>query len=159
MDTIKARAIAEEELRVWGLTEKGWRFDYDTAVRRFGCCKHRRKLITLSYEITKLNSEYEVVDTIRHEIAHALATMLTGRKHGHNYIWKRYCLFVGADPTRCYDSKIVATPERKYKGTCPNGHVIYRHRLGKVRKSSCAQCSRKYDPRYLFNWELNNAYD
>lgn len=155
MDTIKARALAEEELRVWGLIERGWRFDFDTAVRRFGLCSHKRKRISLSYEITKLNPEVEVLDTIRHEVAHALVYMLTGRRQGHNDVWKRYCLLVGANPNRCYSS-VVEHPPAKYKGLCPRGHIHYTNRK---RTCSCNHCDGKWNPSFIIKWSTNVTYN
>ncbi|MFD2980356.1 hypothetical protein, partial [Klebsiella pneumoniae] len=36
-------------------------------------------------------------------------------------------------------------------GSCPAGHVTYRHRRP-TRPTSCARCSRTYDARHLFAW-------
>jgi hypothetical protein len=52
----------------------------DSAVRRFGTCRYSRKLITLSRQLIELNDQARVLDTILHEIAHALAGPKTG--HG-----------------------------------------------------------------------------
>jgi hypothetical protein len=44
-------------MRRHGLFEAGWRFRFDHARRRFGCCRYGPKLITLSRPLTLLNGE------------------------------------------------------------------------------------------------------
>jgi Zn-dependent protease with chaperone function len=66
---------AEELLKIHLLSKKGWVFEYDGAVRRFGRCSHRNKCISLSLKLTQLNwkkNPQQVLDVILHEIAHAL---------------------------------------------------------------------------------------
>ena len=150
MDTIKAKEFALEKLRQWGLIELHWRFDFDTAKRRFGYCSYRKKLVSLSYDLTKLNVEEEVFDTILHEIAHALAREMTGRRQGHNDVWKQYCLLVGARPKMYYSSG-VAKPAPNFVGRCPTGHRFTRFNKPKGVRS-CSYCSSKYDERYLITW-------
>lgn len=154
MDTIQARKLAQENLKVWGLTDMAWTFDFDSAKERFGCCSPRRKRISLSFDLTKLNVVVEVLDTILHEIAHALVSELVGRGHRHDSIWKKYCLLVGARPTRCYEEGI-AKPAPNFIGHCPNGHEFTRFKKAK-RKLSCSYCSKKYNERFLITW---NKYE
>lgn len=152
MNLAKAQTIATGLLKEHGLYAQGWRFDFDTAVRRFGCCKYSQKRITLSQKLTSLNDEARVTNTILHEIAHALA----GHKAGHGPAWKAKAVMIGCDGERLYNSAVVATPERRYKGTCPNcSRVITRHRRDKI---ACGQCCRKYNrnqysPAYLIQWQ------
>ena len=42
-------------------------------------------------------TDEELDDTLRHEFAHLLA----GGRNGHNEVWKRACIQVGARPVRC----------------------------------------------------------
>ena len=66
-----------------GLAQQGWRFKFDRARLRAGQCRYRSKTITLSKHYVALNvttRPEEVLDTILHEIAHALA----GGRHGHD---------------------------------------------------------------------------
>jgi len=150
----KARILMEEH----GLIEKGWSFKIDNAKRRFGCCKHRTKEITISgYLLPHVENDADVVDTILHEIAHALV----GHSHGHNYVWKAKARELGCRPERCGSHKIKDRSKlnEKYKwvGECPNGHTVKRHKLTKKgRNSSCAQCSKTFDPQYKFTWKQNN---
>jgi peroxiredoxin Q/BCP len=60
MDLIKAQTLAKQLIEQHGLKEHGWRFQFDNAKRRFGCCKYRSREITLSKPLTQLNDEKEV---------------------------------------------------------------------------------------------------
>ena len=70
MELADAESLALELMRQHGLLPR-WKFKFDRAIRRFGCCNEGKRLISLSARLTELNSEYEVRDTILHEIAHA----------------------------------------------------------------------------------------
>ena len=70
---------AEAALREHGLTQKGWTFRWDRAVRRFGICNYSKKRITVSRTLAALNDFAKSEDTVLHEIAHALV----GRGVGH----------------------------------------------------------------------------
>lgn len=120
MDVFVAERLARFLMQQHGLT--GWRFGWDRAKRRFGCCWTQERRITLSRPLVRLNSESEVRDTILHEIAHALVP------GGHTAAWRRKCLEIGAKPDRCFDRADVQVPEIKYRCryvarcTCPTPH-------------------------------------
>jgi len=100
MDTRHAEKLAKDKLKEFGLSD--WAFEFDRAKRRFGACHYRKKKITLSRPLTRLNKTEEVVDTILHEIAHALSP--TDR--GHGGAWKNACALTGARPRRCYGAEV-----------------------------------------------------
>ena len=121
-----AEKLARELMAEFGLTP-GWLFQFDNGKRRFGSCLHStggwrsiqllgtaKGRITLSRELTLLNDRTEVEDTIRHEIAHALA----GHKAGHGPEWKAVCLHTGAKPVRCYTHDNVNAPKGDWQATC-----------------------------------------
>ncbi|HYO07513.1 MAG TPA: SprT-like domain-containing protein, partial [Tepidisphaeraceae bacterium] len=81
MNLYAARLLTRSLMNQHGLSD--WRFDFDHARRRFGSCRPRQKLITLSRHLVFLNEEPEVRDTILHEIAHALTP-----GDGHGRRWK-----------------------------------------------------------------------
>lgn len=101
----------------------GWKFRYDRAKKRAGCCKYRPKTITLSYHYVTLNAHKpdDIRDTLLHEIAHALA----GPGTHHGPIWKMWCRKIGARPVRCYDVKDVTMPKGKYVAACPKCTRVY----------------------------------
>jgi len=140
------------ELAVGLMTEHGlhdWNFKFDKAVRRFGCCSHKRKMIQLSLKLTQLNKIEHVKDTILHEIAHALVD----RHHGHDNVWRTKALSIGCNGERCYKSKDVVLPPKKYTGTCKKcGNTFGGSR---ATRSSCAKCDKKFNPDNLIVWELN----
>lgn len=114
--------IAAHLLAQHGLASLGWRFGWDNARRRAGCCRYRQKLVSLSRHYVALNvveRPDDVVDTILHEIAHAL----TFNRHGgavdaHGAEWKAEAARIGARPERCYDSSVIAMPPGRWQATC-----------------------------------------
>lgn len=144
-----AEKAAKQYMEQWGLHE--WTFGFDNSRVRFGVCMHSRKRIQLSRYLTMLNQPVDVVDTILHEIAHALA----GPRHGHDKVWRRYCNLVGAKPERCYQAH-VERPERKYVGTCPGcSRTTKRHRRDRVACRTCCTTHNhgKFSEQYLFTWK------
>ena len=101
MDPDRAIAQLWSELRAHGLAERGWVGRFDRARCRFGCCWMMRKEISLSYALTECNDEAQVTDTIRHEIAHALAFERYGHGVGHDRRWKAIAAKLGARPQAC----------------------------------------------------------
>lgn len=134
-----------------GLHEKGWRFAFDNATRRFGCCKYRAKEITLSRSLTLLNDEKRVRNTILHEIAHALCP-----KQKHNSVWKAKAIEIGCDGARCYSLDDVVIPETKYIAKCSYcGNLARKNRKPK-RRESCGVCSpRVFDEKYIMPYIEN----
>lgn len=132
-----------------GLLDLGWRFEFDTAKRRFGCCNYSPKKISLSKHLTELNEIAEVKNIILHEIAHALV----GYKHGHDSVWKQKALEIGCDGNRCYSYSKVNRVQGNYIATCGTcSHTYHRFKRPKG-KSSCGKCSRGFNPNYLLNFE------
>src|SRR5947207_15011273 len=98
MDLSDAATAARQLMDLYGLKE--WRFVFDDAKRRFGCCNYHTRTISLSRHLTKLNTSDDVTNTVLHEIAHALA----GRAAGHGRTWQVQAEAVGCRTERCYDS-------------------------------------------------------
>jgi len=74
---------------------QGWRFAWNKRKTSFGLCRFKTSTVELSLFLTSLeNDEAEVIDTVRHEIAHALA----GAKAGHGSEWQRWAKRLGARP-------------------------------------------------------------
>lgn len=134
MQLLEVITLGNQLMREHGLTQRGWIFELDDAKRRFGLCSYRNRTISISRSLASLNDELKVKDTILHEIAHALV----GGGHGHNDIWKKKCVEIGAKPERCYSSNETCTPKLRYYAICePCGAVHQRtkradHLLGKV---------------------------
>lgn len=135
--------IARHLLEKYRLLQKGWRFKWDHAKRRAGQCRYSTKTISLSVGYAKLNVDdrpYDVLDTILHEVAHALAG--PGTNHGPQ--WVAQCKLIGAKPERCCDAQ-VEMPKGRYRANCPTcGKPYYRHRRAKKgRWFYCRKCGRE----------------
>jgi predicted SprT family Zn-dependent metalloprotease len=144
MNVISVIKLANELMNEHGLYQKGWRFGFDSAKRRFGCCNHTHKRISLSRSLASINTEARVRNTILHEIAHALV----GSGHGHDNVWRQKAIEIGCDGERCYNTDDVNTPSAPYTAYCDGCGTEYkRHRMPK-HNTSCGKCSNKYDERY-----------
>ena len=78
--------------------EPGWKFGFDLAPARGGICRDTEKQITLSVTYCLKASEAEIIDTILHEIAHAIV----GPRHGHDAVWKAVAQRIGGTAERCH---------------------------------------------------------
>lgn len=99
------------------LVEDGWKFKISNTRNAVGRCDFDNKVIEVS-KFYMHNSMDEVEDTIRHEIAHALA----GPIHGHDHVWRRFAIDVGANPTRCAEAGVTFNGNYNYTVTCQNPH-------------------------------------
>lgn len=150
MDAIKAQQLANELMTQHGIKQQGWVFQFDRSKRRFGSCQYRGRRITLSLELTQLNDEEQVRDTILHEIAHALTP-----GHHHDSVWRQKAIEIGCNGSRCYSPDNVNTPQAPYTATCNGcGTTHLRHRKPRLGgSSSCGRCSGgKYNPTFKLNW-------
>lgn len=153
MNLLTVNSVAISLMKRHGIWEQGWRFQFDNAARRFGCCMYGNKLISLSRKLCILNDEDAVKDVILHEIAHAIA----GYKAGHGMAWKRACIQIGAKPERCYSDEI-STPQLKYQATCSAcGKKHQKARLvNKTAKRSCmCQSGKDWNDRVLLVFKEN----
>lgn len=116
-------------------------YDHEDVSKRVG-------IITLSTAYIEAGTRESVMETILHEIAHALA----GPSAGHGPEWKKIALSIGSNGSvkvRKTDPK----PDFLWQGVCAAGHKINRHRLRSDNiKSSCPDCCSEYSPVHLFNW-------
>ncbi len=125
MDIAEASDLANKLMSEHRL--EGWTFKLNNARRQLGVCKEFVKRIELSRQYILRNERAHVLDTILHEIAHALV----GTKHGHDAVWKQMCEQLGCAPKAC-DTAVM--PEGQWKAQCP----------------SCAKCfSQHRRPKYM----------
>lgn len=121
MNLNKAKELAEQELLKWGL--KNWTFAFHNRTRVFGTCFHKQKVIKLSKFTTEHESEDSVLETIKHEIAHALV----GPGHAHDKAWQAMATHVGANPKRTKESsdslKLATKAKFKYV-MCYEGRIV-----------------------------------
>ncbi len=130
--TLGKRLIREHEDNS-GL-KAGWQFAFDLAPVRGGSCRYSDQQITLSVTYCLKASKAEIVDTILHEIAHAIV----GPKHGHDATWKAAARQIGCTAERCH--RLQHTPPR-WHGQCGCGQQWERQRLSqRIRISRCGKC-------------------
>jgi len=99
----------------FGLRDRGWTASINTRMTRtYGICRYGPRRVEVSWPIARLNGRAETMNTIAHEVAHAIA----GPGAGHGPKWKDACALTGARPERCYSGDEVATPKGRYVATC-----------------------------------------
>ena len=143
----------------------GWSFDFDNSVRRFGACHLTKRKISLSKKLVlnNLDNDEIIIDTILHEIAHAIVFKRFGNNRciqAHGFEWKRVCREIGANTTRCYTEKEINTVKGKFKYVCPKcGKETFAHRKWK-RQKACSFCCNEHNfGRFSFDYvmELKNV--
>lgn len=130
--TLGTRLIREHEVKS-GL-KTGWQFAFDLAPARAGLCRYREKHITVSVTFCLKASKEKIVDTILHEIAHAIV----GPKHGHDATWQTVARQIGCKAERCHN---VPHTVPRWCGRCGCGQQWERQRLSqRARTSRCPKC-------------------
>lgn len=165
--------LARETMNKHGL--HGWRLKMIRSLSVAGRCWRSKKLLELSIDYMEVYDHHHVMDTILHEIAHALDTTryktVNDKRYAggerkiqlhHDDVWKSIARSIGCSAMRCVDPKAPRpnreTSSARYKGVCPAGHISYRKRMGKhtMSHTSCAKCNSKtYDERFRFTWYDN----
>ena len=148
MDTlVKYETIANEMLAKHSLTDWEFVWNNKTSNKTWGICKYTPKEIHLNKKYALIESEENVIDTIIHEVAHALT-----KGDGHGEIWKAKCRELG-----CRDEKFKNLEKEninklsKYKGVCPTcGHIIYSGRKTGIIHIQC--CNADYEKTGKSNW-------
>lgn len=145
MELSVAYAYGTSLLTKHGLTQEGWKLNFDRGKTRAGLCNYNTKTITLSKHLV-LNTDVESIEnTMLHEIAHALV----GASHGHDAVWQQKAIDIGCDGKRCHDMALV---EPAWKVFCPCGtNNITRHNLKRMYFSVkvCANCKQPFSAQHI----------
>lgn len=143
-----------EDYKSRGIIGKKWTFAWNRCKTIYGYCSYTTKQIYLSKPYVEAATEEDILDTIKHEIAHIIA----GPKAGHGPKWKRVCLRVGAMPKRTVD--VIKSIPAKYTGVCPKCKAVFRaHRKWQnMNRRICqkAGCDAKKFNKYIV-WETSNG--
>lgn len=94
MNKIELRELALHIMSKYGLKE--WKFVYIESKRCFGVCNYQKKEIGLSWLLCENRPVKRNIDTILHEIAHALTP---GDRHGKK--WKERFVLMGGSGEVC----------------------------------------------------------
>lgn len=133
MDLQELSAIAAAEMAKHGLRE--WSFAFANTKRRLGACKYRQKRIEIAGYYAEHSPRESVIDTLLHEIAHALA----GQKAGHGQEWKVIAVRIGATPKACEKSSDIVVKPGDWQATCPACQTTH-HRYRRPRVLNGYQC-------------------
>jgi len=120
----------------------GWVFSWMRSKRILGQVRTNStwKVIRISKAHAQHSEIEHIVDTIRHEVAHAMAIDLYGC-YDHGITWKQCAVACGANPERYACD--VDMGVSKYTLTCPNcGDEVKKHRRPK-RNQACSNCCDK----------------
>jgi predicted SprT family Zn-dependent metalloprotease len=145
MRLLQAEKLVIELMNQHGLIKKGWKFNWLKHSSIAGVCNYTQKEINLSLELTMLNTESEVKDTIVHEIAHALTP---GDNHGKK--WKAKCVEIGCRPEQFYTNDQKVTTNSRYIATCEACGI--EHKKEEITLACHCQASKKLKDRVLLKW-------
>ena len=121
MNPTKIETMARDLMGYYGLND--WRFTFDNAKKRHGQCRYSQKIISFSKYGIKLPME-SILDTILHEIAHAL----TGYQAGHGEVWRQKAISIGCNGNRTESENLIV--QAKYTIKCEVcGHSWTKNRL------------------------------
>lgn len=112
VDLHELEAIASQEMSNHSL--RGWTFGWANTKRRLGVCKYRLKRIEIAKFYAQNNPLEKVLDTLRHEIAHAIA----GPKARHGPAWRAVAVRIGAVPRACDTSDETVVTPGDWQATC-----------------------------------------
>ena len=142
--------------REFNMVELGWSFRFGTKRRSLGTCRISRKTIELSqWVISNCKNDMETwVNTMLHEIAHAIDVEIRGRS-AHDWQWRSIALAIGCDGERCGSVKYVENVKSKYTIKCPKCNYQYPgHKRSKVVEQGRRSCGKCYPYGYNEDYAL-----
>ena len=119
--------------------------------RQYGVCtflKNRPQEIRLADFLRQEDAVFW--DTARHEYAHAAAALLTGKRHGHDEVWRAVCRRIGCPEDRLAPQCAAAEENRKriaaargvYVDTCGAARWCRRWRKNGARSAAAGAAGR-----------------
>ena len=110
MDVVEVADTVSDYLRRYNLT--GWQFKLTSGRRVLGNCNYGKMTIGISRYHIEHGTRREILDTIRHEIAHAIV----GPGHGHGYVWQVKAQELGAIPKP--SKAVIKLPPQEWELVC-----------------------------------------
>ena len=139
MDRGRLIAVAAELLHRHGLDVRGWRLEFRRYGHRLGSCCSRKRVIALNDYYAENNGEGPVLDTLLHEIAHALV----GPALGNGPVWKAMARKLGCIPKACSKTGLTLRLGN-YQATCPTcAHQFHKYRRPKPVRYYCPSCGKE----------------
>ena len=133
MDLKELGDIASREMLKHGLL--GWTFGLAKTKRRLGVCHYRTKRIEIAEYYAQNSPPGTVLDTLLHEIAHAIA----GPAARHGPAWKAVAVRLGATPRACDNSHQAVVKPGDWQATCAACKKIF-HRYKRPRSLTGYRC-------------------
>lgn len=133
----------------------GWKVTFDNASRRAGVCRYRTAEISLSLDLLGRREYADTLDTITHEVAHAIV----GHAAGHGWQWQRVHQSLGGNGHRVFHVD-EHDPKALYHATCPHGKAWNRYKriTARTPKEQACNCERGgFKPANVITWTLNPA--
>lgn len=144
----KALQITRKLLKEYGL--EGWSATTNRRKRAFGVCNYTKQQIELSSILVPLMMDEGIMDTILHEIAHALTP-----GHNHDRVWKSKFIQLGGTGERVSGDWKYKNPQlkkekvkTKYTLRCPECGNETPYARKPKRSYSCGKHGKKFDPKY-----------
>ncbi|WNN94168.1 SprT-like protease [Gordonia phage Elinal] len=129
----------------------GWRLKFDNARKRAGQCNYSARTISMSAPMLEVRSFADSVETLTHELAHALTP-----GHNHDHTWKQMHRDMGGNGKTRYDmdddTRARAVASAKYIGTCSHGKQFGRQRAPQAHQRHVCRCP---EGRSTVTWQKN----
>lgn len=97
MNITDALILAADAMTEHGLSYNDWTATITNSRSVFGRCNYTRRELQFSRILTENATESQFLETLHHEIAHALV----GHSHGHGPVWQAKMRELGYAPNRC----------------------------------------------------------
>ena len=107
----------------------GWHTEISRGKHTVGLCRYSKKTIYISKHFIANEPESKVMDTLIHEVAHALTP-----GHGHDSTWKNTAIHLGGTGSTYADAGNYGA---KWEFLCINGHETYKYRWNKRTTYQC----------------------
>lgn len=159
MKTEDVRELWKTRQREMGLV--GWVLKFDHSKTNAGTClttywntnpSMSRGIITLSMSYMEVFDYEDVLETINHEMAHAITNP---RMKAHGPEWKASCRKTGSNGRRVVRQE-ANRPESRYVGTCSGGHKFSRHKkvfgLTQAHWFMCPSCTKRTKEKAWITW-------
>jgi hypothetical protein len=145
----RALEITNQVLNENGLTD--WVAVSNRRKRAFGVCDYSLKRVELSSILTPNCTDESTIETIYHEVAHALCP-----GHNHDKLWKKVCIGLGGNGERCGGDENYINGDKqflvemtKYTRICPVcGNKTPASRRPKINSSCGLHNTKGYNEKY-----------
>lgn len=143
--SLTRKRLARQLMDQHGLTD--WKLVWNRAKRTHGQCNYSTRTITLS-EVMQHVSDEDFVDTVLHEIAHAL---VGSGVEAHGYVWRRKAIEIGGTGTQYVSREASQAVPAAWEGHCPVCSKVARQHRAPLRVKACA-CGVRFRPERVLRW-------